>query len=213
MDQGGGRRQDPESVSRSPKPAAQPRAIVAVRAATRRAWCHPYSRCSNSRIFVPAARSHARGLSIFHPARGWRSADRRPGATAPGGPPRHTRNDRIDANALVSRGGPGRLRGAPRPSAEGTRASRRSTVAILGSGPRFHLRHFLRIRAASSSQPGRSAWRAGSPSLPRRAVTSRKPRNGHSPLRLQDRLRRTPLMSEVDAIRSYVLRRTQVTTS
>jgi hypothetical protein len=44
----------------------------------------------------------------------------------------------------------------------GTLASRRSTVAILGRGPRFHLRHFLRIRAASSSQPGRSAWRAGS---------------------------------------------------
>jgi hypothetical protein len=44
----------------------------------------------------------------------------------------------------------------------GTLASRRSTVAILGRGPRFPLRHFLRIRAASSSQPGRSAWRAGS---------------------------------------------------
>jgi hypothetical protein len=45
--------------------------------------------------------------------------------------------------------------------AGGTRASRRSTVAILGRVPRFHLRHFLRIRAASSSRPGRSAWRAG----------------------------------------------------
>jgi hypothetical protein len=41
-------------------------------------------------------------------------------------------------------------------------ASRRSTVAILGRGPRFLLRHFLRISAASSSQPGRNAWRAGS---------------------------------------------------
>jgi hypothetical protein len=46
-------------------------------------------------------------------------------------------------------------------SAGGRRASRRSTVAILGRGPRFLLRHFLRIRTASSSQPGRSAWRAG----------------------------------------------------
>jgi hypothetical protein len=42
----------------------------------------------------------------------------------------------------------------------GTRASRRSAVAIFGRGPRFHLRHCLRIRAASSSQPGRHAWRA-----------------------------------------------------
>jgi len=41
-------------------------------------------------------------------------------------------------------------------------ASRRSTVAIFGRGPRFLLRHFLRISAASSSQPGRNAWRAGS---------------------------------------------------
>ena len=47
--------------------------------------------------------------------------------------------------------------------AGGTRAFRRSTVAILGQVPRFHLRHCLRIRAASSSQPGRSAWRAGYP--------------------------------------------------
>jgi hypothetical protein len=47
------------------------------------------------------------------------------------------------------------------PCTVGTLASRRSTVAILGRRPRFHLRHFLRIRAASSSQPGRSAWRAG----------------------------------------------------
>jgi hypothetical protein len=35
---------------------------------------------------------------------------------------------------------PGRLRGAPRPSCDrGTRASRRSTVAFSGSGPRFLL--------------------------------------------------------------------------
>jgi hypothetical protein len=51
--------------------------------------------------------------------------------------------------------------GVPTSLSEGRRASRRSTVAILGRGPRFLLRHFLRIRAASSSQPGRSAWRAG----------------------------------------------------
>src|SRR3982074_15521 len=45
--------------------------------------------------------------------------------------------------------------GGPAPLNGGRRASRRSTVAILGRGPRFLLRHFLRIRTASSSQPGR----------------------------------------------------------
>ena len=52
---------------------------------------------------------------------------------------------------------------APRaPLRSGTRASRRSTVAIFGRGPRFLLRHFLRIRAASFSRTGRNACRAGS---------------------------------------------------
>jgi len=53
----------------------------------------------------------------------------------------------------------------------------------------------FRIRAASSSQPGRSAWRAGS-----RASRGQRLRAAaagrHSPLRLQDRLRRRPSMSE-----------------
>ena len=84
-------------------------------------------------------------------------------------------------------------RGASRSG--GTLASRRSTVAISGRGPRFHLRHFLRIRTANSSQPGRSAWRAGSRTSRghrlRAAAAGR-----HSPLRLQDRLRRRPSMSE-----------------
>jgi hypothetical protein len=74
----------------------------------------------------------------------------------------------------------------------GTLASRRSTVAILGRGPRFHLRHFLRIRAASSSQPGRSAWRAGpraSRGMRLRAAAARR----HALLRLQDRPPETPL--------------------
>jgi hypothetical protein len=53
----------------------------------------------------------------------------------------------------------------------------------------------LRIRAASSSHPGRSAWRAGS--LPPEASGYEPPAAGrHSPLRLQDRLRRRPSMSE-----------------
>jgi hypothetical protein len=66
-------------------------------------------------------------------------------------------------------------------------ASRRSTVAIFDRGPRFLLRHFLRICAASSSQPGRNAWRAGSrTSRGRRLRAAAAGR--HSPLRLQDRL-------------------------
>ena len=83
---------------------------------------------------------------ICHPDEGWRSADSRPGAAAPGAG--------NDAAGQAPGGVPASLNG-------GRRASRRSTVAILGRGPRFPLRHFLRIRAASSSQPGHSAWRAG----------------------------------------------------
>jgi hypothetical protein len=86
-------------------------------------------------------------------------------------------------------------RGASR--VRGTLASRRSTVAIFGRGPRFHLRHFLRIRAASSSQPGRSAWRAGprtSRDIRLRAAAARR----HALLRLQDRLRRRPSMSKAE---------------
>ena len=53
----------------------------------------------------------------------------------------------------------------------------------------------LRIRAASSSHPGRSAWRAGS--LPPEASGYEPPAAGrHAPLRLQDRLRRRPSMSK-----------------
>ena len=75
-----------------------------------------------------------------------------------------------------------------RRASSGTRSPlRRSTVAILGRGPRFLLRHFLRIRRASSSQPGRSAWRAGSrTSRGRRLRAAAAGR--HSPPGLQDRL-------------------------
>ena len=50
-------------------------------------------------------------------------------------------------------------RGAARPM---TRDARLSALhrGDFRPGPRFHLRHCLRIRAASSSQPGRRAWRA-----------------------------------------------------
>jgi hypothetical protein len=97
-------------------------------------------------------------------------------------------------------------RGASR--VRGTLASRRSTVAIFGRGPRFLLRHILRIRAASSSQPGRSAWRAG----PRasRGIRLRAAAAGrHALLRLQDRLRRRPSMSKADLIFTPVSFRSQ----
>jgi hypothetical protein len=55
----------------------------------------------------------------------------------------------------------------------------------------------LRIRAASSSQPGRSASRAGSRAS--RGERLRAAAAGrHASLRLQDRLRRRPSMSEAD---------------
>src|SRR5712691_7750870 len=98
-------------------------------------------------FLVPATHG-ARGLNLpfIHPE-GWRSED---GARVQRHPQRAvTRHAR-------------RLRGALSSPSGGTRASRRSTVAIFGRGPCFHLRHFLRIRAASSSRPGRSAWRTGS---------------------------------------------------
>ena len=101
---------------------------------------------SNSmRFFVPAARCCAR-VSLFLS---------RPPQRGVGGAP-------TGALSLLSRlrDATGRASEARRVPRRGTLASRRSTVAIFGRGPRFHLRHCLRIRAASSSQPGRHAWRA-----------------------------------------------------
>src|SRR5262249_11256672 len=51
-----------------------------------------------------------------------------------------------------------------------------------------------RIRAASSSQPGRSAWRAGAPAAPGPRLPA-DAAGRHASLRLQDRLRRRPSMS------------------
>jgi hypothetical protein len=88
------------------------------------------------------------------------------------------------------------------------RASRRSTVAVLGLGalpspsaPAVLQRRAVafRIRAASSSQPGRSAWRAGSRAS--RGERLRAAAAGrHASLRLQDRLRRRPSMSEAERL-------------
>ena len=97
---------------------------------------------------VPAARWRP-GFAMYHPQRGV-------GGAPTGAPVQRHRLARNNVAGRAPSGVPASLK------AEGTRASRRSTVAVLGPGPRFLLRHFLRIRAASSSQPGRSAWRAGS---------------------------------------------------
>jgi hypothetical protein len=80
-------------------------------------------------------------------SKGGRSADRRPGAAAPGRP----------AMTLRARHPAGCLP----PSTEGGAPLGAPPWRFLGRGPRFLLRHFLRIRAASSSQPSHSAWRAG----------------------------------------------------
>ena len=106
-------------------------------------------------------------------------------------------------NALMTRYAR-RLRGALRPM---TRDARLSALHRGGFSPGAALpspsapaamqrRAFaFRIRAASSSQPGRSAWRAGSRAS--RGERLRAAAAGrHSPLRLQDRLRRRPSMSE-----------------
>jgi hypothetical protein len=87
------------------------------------------------------------------PMRGGRSADRRPDAAASGG-----RAITRHVGALARR--PCALSG-------GTRAFRRSTMAILGPGSALPFRAFPPER--SSSQPGRSAWRAGFHSARRRA--------------------------------------------
>jgi hypothetical protein len=68
-------------------------------------------------------------------------------------------------------------------------------VAVLGSRGRASVSDMTRIRRASSSQPGRSAWRAASRAS--RDERSRAAAAGrHASLRLQDRLRRRPSMSE-----------------
>jgi hypothetical protein len=130
-----------------------------------------YSPCQTAQSSSFPRRVAAPGfcLSLFHPprTRGERSAERR-------------------SISVVARFGARRsaLTEARRASG-GTRSPlRRSTVAIFGRGPRFHLRHFFRICAASSSQPGRSAWRAGSrTSRGRRLRAAAAGR--HSPLRLR----------------------------
>ena len=137
---------------------------------------HSHLTMSNSPdLLVPAARLRPGFASLLHSpeSRGGRSAERRSGAAAPVGHAmtRHAR----------------RLRGALRPM---TRDASLSALHRGGFGSRGRA-SLTGICAgsvtASSSHPGRSAWRAG-PCLPRRAVTEPPAAGRHASLRIQDRL-------------------------
>src|SRR6266478_7103935 len=83
-----------------------------------------------------------------------------------------------------------------------------STVAVLGAGAALPSPALHRSRTASSSQPGRSAWRAGSRTS--RGERLRAAAAGrHASLRLQDRLRRRPSMSEAGKLSSTDTLRSQ----
>jgi hypothetical protein len=79
-------------------------------------------------------------------------------------------------------------RGASRCDRDG--ATRRSTVAISGRGTTLHLRQCGRIHVATGPRPGRNTWLTGSRTS--RAAVRAAASGRHSPLRLQDRLRRRP---------------------
>jgi hypothetical protein len=175
----------------------------------------PVSRCQTATL-VPAARLGARGFAtLLHSpeSRGGRSAEKRSGAALSTRWACHLAS-KTRVNALMTRQAR-RLRGALRPIARQDARERAYDAgrSPLGAPPwRFwapgaalpspwapavlqRRAGALRIRRASSSHPGRSAWRAGSRAS--RGERLRAAAAGrHSPLRLQDRLRRRPSMSE-----------------
>ncbi len=161
-----------------------PSALAARRRTVRR---NPISRFQTAHIYSFPRRISASGVCDFAspaPKRGVGGAPRNVRVRA-----RHPWGvscaSQTRVNALMTRYAR-RLRGACVPY-RGTLASRRSTVAVFHPGPRFRLRHCLRIRTASSSQPGRSAWRATSRAS--RGEQLRAAAAGrHASLRLQDRL-------------------------
>jgi hypothetical protein len=133
---------------------------------------------------VPAAHVCARVLQLCftHPeSRGGRSAEKRSGACeAPVGHAITWRVRRLARRLAPHDAGRSPL-GAPP-----WRFFTRGRASVSG---------MTRIRRASSSQPGRSAWRAASRAS--RGEQLRAPAAGrHALLRLRDRLRRRPSMSE-----------------
>ena len=124
--------------------------------------CPPYATIRHSLLAPSRSRDALRpGFATFlHPTpRGGGAPRWRSGAAAPAAC-RSASKTRV--NALL-RGTPRRLRGALRPSSEGRAPLGAPPWRFWAGGRASGLRHCLRIRRASSSQPGRSAWRAGSP--------------------------------------------------
>jgi hypothetical protein len=145
----------------------------------------PSSRCQTAHL-LPAAHVCARGFApLLHSPRieGWAERRETFGCSGTRGIRHSASKTRV--NALMTRR-TRRLRGALRPM---TRDARLSALHRGDFGPRGRASvslgarrpttagSCLRTRAASSSQPGRSAWRAGVPGLPGRAVTSRLPQD------------------------------------
>ena len=134
----------------------------------------------NSRLTMSNSHSRSRGaflrpgfciLCFTDPeSRGGRSAEKRSGAQRNTRGARHLAS-KTRVNALMTRRAR-RLRGALRPMTRDARLSALHRGGFGLPGPRFRLlgrppsyngrAGALRIRAASSSHPGRSAWRAGS---------------------------------------------------
>jgi hypothetical protein len=147
-----------------------------------------------------------RGLQpcFTHPeSRGGRSAEKRSGACdAPVG---HaiTRHARRLTRRLASHDAGRSPLGAP-------------PWRFWASGPRFRLRHppslTLRrawIRAASSSQPGRSAWRAASRASRSLRLRSHPPQDATPPSAFRIVSRRRPSMSEAGKLSSTTTSRSQ----
>jgi len=163
-------------------PAATHRVARAIAA---RAWAvgrRLFSRCQTAQSSSFPRRVVAPGFLLdvrVHPrSRGGRSADRRTCS--------------VVARVKRDLSAPSGVRRVPW---RGTLASRRSTVAIFGRGPRFHLRHCLQDPCSELLAARSSCLAGGVPDLPsprlRAAAAGR-----HSPLHRQDRLRKTPPPSE-----------------
>jgi hypothetical protein len=141
----------------------------------------------HSRTFSFPRRMCARVFAnFFHPMRGGRSADRRPDAAASGWP---AASHKTRVNALMvtqdarERAYVTRRAGAlaRRPCVPQMRRNARLSAlhhGDFGSGFRASISGISsRAVQRSSSQPGRSAWRADFPNLPRILVTSQHPRD------------------------------------
>jgi hypothetical protein len=174
----------------------------------------------NSRLTMSNSPSRSRGAflrpgfaTLLHSprTRGGRSAEKRSGAQRNTRGARHLAS-KTRVNALMTRQAR-RLRGALRPMTRDARLSALHRGGFGLPGPRFRLlgrppSYNGGQLPCGSVQRARSAWRAGS--LPPEASGYEPPAAGrHSPLRLQDRLRRRPSMSEDGKLCIIASRRSQ----